>query len=147
MHRITTLMCLCGAQLDEVDTDTGIAIACNECGAAETWPEHITHQEETEPMPPTPTDCPITHDDVHTAANVLAHLNKMLGYEDIEWWSPDHLREITTRVPDPKGRAQIATAIRVVKAMNARWGYSDSDGYAPISVRRYAADLPEVSNG
>ncbi|MBF6302277.1 hypothetical protein IU459_32760 [Nocardia amamiensis] len=42
MRRITTLRCLCGAQLDEVDTDTGIAIACRDCGSAEAWPEHIT---------------------------------------------------------------------------------------------------------
>lgn len=42
MRRITTLRCLCGAQLDEVDTDTGISIACSDCGSAEAWPEHIT---------------------------------------------------------------------------------------------------------
>lgn len=41
MHRITTLECLCGAPLDEIDTDHGIAFACPDCGR-DTWPEHIT---------------------------------------------------------------------------------------------------------
>lgn len=151
MHRITTLRCLCGAQLDEVDTDTGIAIACRECGSAENWPEHITNpapDQEAEQVPtPDTHDDALTRDDALTAANVLFHLNKELGYENIEWWSPDHLREMLDRVPDAKGQQQIQTAIRVVKAMNAQWGYSDSVGYAPITVSRYADDLPEVSHG
>ncbi len=42
MKRLTGMECLCGAHLDEVDTDDGLALVCPECGAAEAWPEHIT---------------------------------------------------------------------------------------------------------
>ena len=46
MRRTTGLRCLCGAAIDETDTDTingpGIALTCLECGTAETWPEHLT---------------------------------------------------------------------------------------------------------
>ncbi|MFI6959674.1 hypothetical protein ACIBJI_40185 [Nocardia sp. NPDC050408] len=42
MRRVTGLECLCGAELDEVDTDDGIAMVCRECGTSESWLEHIT---------------------------------------------------------------------------------------------------------
>lgn len=42
MRRITGLRCLCGAPIDEVDTDHGLTMVCRECGTSETWPEHIT---------------------------------------------------------------------------------------------------------
>ncbi|MFE3195949.1 hypothetical protein ACFXHA_43605 [Nocardia sp. NPDC059240] len=42
MKRGTTLECLCGAHLNEVDTDGGLALVCPDCGAAENWPEHLT---------------------------------------------------------------------------------------------------------
>ncbi|MGW5519084.1 hypothetical protein [Nocardia africana] len=88
----------------------------------------------------------VTRADVELAANVLYHLNDALAYENTEWWSPRHLREITERVPDAKGKEQIATAIRVVQAMNERFGYDDTCGYAPITVRNWAAELPETGD-
>jgi hypothetical protein len=85
----------------------------------------------------------VTRADAELAANVLYHLNDALAYVNTEWWSPNELRDITKRVPDAKGKEQIATAIKVVQAMNARHGYDDTCGYAPVTVRQYAESLTE----
>ncbi|MFE7744440.1 hypothetical protein [Nocardia sp. NPDC057455] len=88
---------------------------------------------------PTPT---VTRDEALLASKVLAGINSMLGYDAVEWWSPDHLRELIDRVPGEKGREQIRTTIRVLQAMLAERGYDDSVGYAPIVVRDWAEALP-----
>ncbi|MGC5249637.1 hypothetical protein ACPXB3_22265 [Gordonia sp. DT219] len=79
----------------------------------------------------------LTLRDYLTAAKVLDHLNRKLGYTDDSWWSPDDLSAISERVPAKSGREQIELATRVIRDMQHSEGLilDDRIGYCASAIR------------
>lgn len=79
----------------------------------------------------------LTLHDYLTAAKVLDHLNRKLGYTDDSWWSPEDLSAIAERVPSKSGREQIDLATRVILDMQRREGVNLDDriGYCAQAIR------------
>lgn len=76
-----------------------------------------------------------TYSDYLTAAKVIDHLNRKLGFVDYECWRPADLEEVKNVVPDPKGLEQIDLTIAVVRDMSTRTRFPDTIGYSAEAIR------------